>query len=175
MQLTHKEKAQQLFGIQKQAEYCEFVPMQSCVKEALALSKIEGVHAMHDATEGGFVTALNELAETSNTGFRMNRENIPIPNEAILLQKHLELSETQMLSFSSTGTILAAVAPNAKQKVTEVLQKLGLAAAFIGEFTETKERIMLQNNTQIVFPSQADDPYTALLITPLKRLIQRKH
>ncbi len=163
--LTHKEKAQQLFGRQKQFEYCEFVPMQSCVKEALALSKIEGVHAMHDTTEGGFVGALNELAETSNTGFRVNRENIPIPNEAVLLQKHLELSETQMLSFSSTGTILAAVAPNAKQKVSEVLQKLGLAATFIGEFTETKERIMLQNNTQIVFPSQADDPYTALLIS----------
>ncbi|MDR0470543.1 MAG: hypothetical protein LBH79_02300 [Nitrososphaerota archaeon] len=163
--LTHKEKAQQLFGTQKQAEYGKLVPMQSCVKEALALSKIEGVHAMHDATEGGFVTALNELAETSNTGFRVKQENITIPNEAHLLQKHLGLNEEQMLSFSSTGTILAAVAPNAKQKVTETLQKLGLTAAFIGEFTDTKERIILHNNTKTVFPSQADDPYTALLAT----------
>ena len=44
------------------------VYMQSCVKEALELAEIEGVHAMHDATEGGFVAALNELAQASKLG-----------------------------------------------------------------------------------------------------------
>ncbi|MCL2360052.1 AIR synthase-related protein [Candidatus Bathycorpusculum sp.] len=164
--LTHRETAQQLFGIQKQAEYGRLVPMQSCVREALALSEVEGVHAMHDVTEGGFVAALNELAETSKTGFRVKCENIAIPNEALVLQRHLGLSDAQMLAFSSTGTILAAVSVSAKQKVTETLQKLKLTASFIGEFTDTKERIIVQNNIERPFPSQADDPYTAMMTRP---------
>jgi hydrogenase maturation factor len=162
--LTHKEMARQLFGAQKQAEYGELVHIQSCVKEALALSEVEGVHAMHDVTEGGIVTALNELAETSKTGFRIQQENIAIPNEALLLQKHLGLSDVQMLSFSSTGTILAAVSSNAKQKVTEALHKLGLTAFFIGEFTNTKQRIIVQNNIGKAYPNQAVDPYTAIMM-----------
>ena len=54
--------AQKLFGAEKQQELASQVRLQSCVKEALALAEVEGVHAMHDATEGGFVSALNELA-----------------------------------------------------------------------------------------------------------------
>ena len=52
--------------------------MQSCVKEAMQLAEIGGVHAMHDATEGGFVAALNELAEASKVGFRVDWEKIPV-------------------------------------------------------------------------------------------------
>ena len=52
--------------------------MQSCVREALQLARTGGVHAMHDATEGGFVAALNELAEASKVGFRVDWEKIPI-------------------------------------------------------------------------------------------------
>ena len=50
--------------------------MQSCVKEALHLPKTGCVHAMHDATEGGFVAALNELAEASRVGFKVDWEKI---------------------------------------------------------------------------------------------------
>ncbi|MDR1993807.1 MAG: hypothetical protein LBQ98_10035 [Nitrososphaerota archaeon] len=162
--LTHKKTARQLFGIQKQAEYANLVPMQSCVKEALALSEVAGVHAMHDVTEGGFIAALNELAKASKTGFRVDQKKLIIPKEAYLLQNHLALSDRQLLSFSSTGTILAAVAPKAKQKVTETLQQIGLTATFIGEFTN-KRRIIIQNNTETVFPNQADDPYTTIMAT----------
>ncbi len=69
--------AQELFGADKQEELSKLVYMQSCVKEALELAEIGGVHAMHDATEGGFVAALNELAEASKVGFRVDWEKIP--------------------------------------------------------------------------------------------------
>ncbi|MDR0373159.1 MAG: hypothetical protein LBI79_06340 [Nitrososphaerota archaeon] len=163
--LIHKETARQLFGNQKQTEYAGLVPMQSCIKEALALSDVEGVHAMHDATEGGFVAALNELAESSKTGFRVEQKKIIVPKEARILQKHLNLSDEQLLAFSSTGTILAAVSPKAQQKTTETLQKLGLTASFIGRFTHAKERIIVQDKTETAFPSQAADPYTTIMTT----------
>jgi hydrogenase expression/formation protein HypE len=163
--LTHKETAWRLFGAEKAEEYSRLVSMQGCVKEALALSEVEGVHAMHDATEGGFVAALNELAGASKVGFKADWEKIVVPKEALSLQKHFRLSDEQLLAFSSTGTILAAVSPQAQQKAAETLQKLGLTASFIGEFTQTTERLLLRGKTKTAFPSAADDPYTAMMAT----------
>ena len=161
--LAHIENAQKLFGAQKQREYARLVPMQSCVKEALRLAEVEGVHAMHDATEGGFVAALNELAGASKVGFRVNWDCITIPNEALAMQRHFGLSDAQVLAFSSTGTILAAVSPNAQKKVQETLGALGLSGSFIGEFTENTERILFRGKNEAAFPAVADDPYTMML------------
>ena len=161
--LTHKETAQKLFGTEKQQELSGLVYLQSCVKEALQLAETGSVHAMHDATEGGFVAALNELAEASKVGFKVNWEKIAIPNEALTLKEHFKLSDEQVLALSSTGTILAAVPPDAKEKVEETLRQNGLSAFFIGEFTENKERVLVKDKKQEVFPEFADDPYTRLL------------
>jgi hydrogenase maturation factor len=161
--LAHKEKAQKLFGAKKQEEYAKLVCMQSCVKEALQLAKVDGVHAMHDATEGGFVAALNELAEASKVGFRVNWEKIGISDEVLALKKHFQLSDEEVLAISSTGTILAAVSPQAKDKVIETLRKNGLSACFLGEFTENKEKILVTEGNKCVFPDFAEDPYTRIL------------
>ena len=137
--------------------------MQSCVKEALQLATIEGVHAMHDATEGGFVAALNELAGASKVGFRVDWEKIPVTKEVYALKKHFKLTDDQVLAMSSTGTILAAVAPQAQEKVKTVLEKIGLSACFLGEFTANKERILIKKDKEVPFPQLADDPYTQIL------------
>jgi hydrogenase maturation factor len=162
--LEHKEVAVKLFGTEKQTEYAGLVHMQSCVREALALAKIGVVHAMHDATEGGFVTALNELAEASKLGFTVEWDKIAVPNEALSLQKHFELSDWQLLAMSSTGTILGAVAPQAKGKVASTLKQQGLTAQFIGEFTENKKRVLVRGDSEETFPSQVDDPYTSMML-----------
>jgi hydrogenase expression/formation protein HypE len=161
--LTHKETAQKLFGKEKQQELAGLVHLQSCVKEALQLAETGGVHAMHDATEGGFVAALNELSEASKVGFIVNWEKIAFPNEALALKQHFKLSDEQVLALSSTGTILAAVSPDAKKKVEETLRQNGLSAFFIGEFTRNKGRVLVKGKKQTVFPEFADDPYTRLL------------
>ena len=161
--LTHKEKAQELFGAEKQEKLSKQVYLQSCVKEALQLAEVEGVHAMHDATEGGFVAALNELAQASKVGFRVVWEKIPVPTEVYALKELFRLTDDQMLAMSSTGTILAAVAPEAQEKVNETLKKIGLSAIFIGEFTEKQERVLIKKGKETQFPQVADDPYTQIL------------
>jgi hydrogenase expression/formation protein HypE len=161
--LTHKEKAQELFGADKQEEFARLVYMQSCVKEALQLVTVEGVHAMHDATEGGFVAALNELAEASKVGFGVDWEKIPVPTEVYALKEQFKLTEDQVLAMSSTGTILAAVAPQAQEKVKTVLEKIGLSACFLGEFTANKERMLIKRDKEVQFPQLADDPYFQIL------------
>jgi hydrogenase expression/formation protein HypE len=163
--LVHQQLATKLFGANQQQEYAKMVLMQSCVKEALALARVEGVHAMHDATEGGVVLALNELAEASKLGLKIIWENIPVPTEVLALKKHFGLNDQQVLSMSSTGTILAAITPQAKQKATKTLRKLGLSASYIGEFTEDKSRTLIKNEKTLTLPNVADDPYTMILAT----------
>lgn len=161
--LTHPDVAEKLFGAEKQRELAGQVRLQSCVREALALAEVKGVHAMHDATEGGFVSALNEVAGASKVGFRVDWHKLPVQTQALALQAHFQLSDAQLLAMSSTGTILGAVAPQSKEKTTEALARQGLTAYFIGEFTENKERILVRGGVEEAYPSLADDPYTAMM------------
>jgi hydrogenase expression/formation protein HypE len=161
--LTHKKEALKLFGAKRRRELAQMVHMQSCVEEALQLAQVEGVDAMHDATEGGFVATLNELAQASKVGLKVTGECIPIPAEVLTLKAHFGLSNEQVLAMSSTGTILGAVKPNAENQVKDALQKLGLSAAFIGEFTENRKRRLIKGKKEMAFPNQPDDPYTMML------------
>jgi hydrogenase maturation factor len=157
--LTQKKLAEELFGKEQQERLSRQVRMQSCVREALQLAETRVVHAMHDATEGGFVAALNELAEASGVGFRVDREKIPMPKEVLALQNYFNLTDEQVLAMSSTGTVLAAVDPQATEKVNAALRQTGLTASFLGEFTENKERIMVKLRREMPFPDVPDDPY----------------
>jgi hydrogenase maturation factor len=161
--LMHKVLAQKLFGVEQQEKLANQVRMQSCVKEALQLAEISGVHAMHDATEGGFVAALNELAEASKVGFRVNWEKIPVCKEVLALQDYFKFNGNQVLAVSSTGAILAAVDAQAQEKVKTTLSKNGLSACFLGGFTENKERVLIKAGEEVPFPQVADDPYTLIL------------
>ena len=161
--LAHKALAERLFGVQRAQELSALITMQSCVKEALVLSGIAGVHAMRDATEGGLTAALNEMAETSGLGFRIECEKIPVLAETHILQDCFQLSEEDLLSMSSTGTILAAVAPEAKDNVQKTLRQCGLDADFLGVFTKSGARIIVKDGKTSMFPKVADDPYERIL------------
>ena len=163
--ISHKPTAQQLFGAEKQSEFATLVPLQSCVREAMALAQINGVHALHDATEGGFVAALNELAEASRIGFIVDWNKIPIPQEVGILQRHFVFDDEQLLALSSTGTILGAVDQEAVGEVALTLRSHGLTAHFIGQFTENKERKLTKNCTKGAFPTTAVDPYNEIMAT----------
>jgi hydrogenase maturation factor len=65
--------------------------------------------------------------------------------------------------MSSTGTILAAVKPEVKEKVKIKLAKRGLEACFLGEFMESKERVLIKKGKKTQFPQVADDPYNLIL------------
>ncbi|MCW4008312.1 MAG: AIR synthase-related protein [Candidatus Bathyarchaeota archaeon] len=161
--MMNKALAQKLFGAAQAAKLAGLVRMQSCVKEALQLAKIDGVHAMHDATEGGLVAALNEMATASDLGFRVVFEKIPINPETQKLQETFQLLDVQVLSMSSTGMIIAAVDSQAKEQVEKVLRENGLTAAFLGVFIKSKNRVLVKEGKATPFPQVADDPYERIL------------
>jgi hydrogenase maturation factor len=118
---------------------------------------------MHDATEGGVVAALNEIAEASDVGFIVHAENLPIPRQVRTLQRYLRLSEEQVLSMSSTGTVLVAVSPDAKSKVERTLKRNRIEAHPIAVLTNNSDRIIESNRREQAFPLKADDPYARIL------------
>ena len=163
LSLSRKAFAKRLFGTREAEQLMNLVKMESCVSEALRLAEIPGVHALHDATEGGLTNALNELAEASSLGFSIEFEELPITTEMNALQKRFGLSLEQVLSASSTGMILAAVEKQAQRTVMEALQRKGILASFIGIFTKSKERVLVWSSGSTHFPRFADDPYGKIL------------
>jgi hydrogenase expression/formation protein HypE len=161
--LAHKKLAKKLFGCQRTEELTELVYMQSCVKEALLLSGLDGVHALHDATEGGVISALNELAEASKVGFLVEWDSFLFCEQVQILRDTYQLSDEQILSMSSTGTFLVAVSPEAKKEVKKLLSQNSICARFVGEFTEDLNRVLVKNGKKTVFPAQSDDPYARIL------------
>jgi len=158
--LTHKRLARKLFGPQRTRQLAEQVRMQTCVEDALALARTGGVSAMHDATEGGLVAALNEMADASNVGFSLNFAKLPLTPETQKLAEHFRLTWRQTLSMSSTGTLLAAVSPSRKDELIKALSGRGFT--IIGLFSESEERLIRYKGKEVGFPRKADDPYTKI-------------
>jgi hydrogenase maturation factor len=161
--LTRKVAAKSIFGVEQTQRLSELVPMQSCVREALLLAETDAISAMHDATEGGLTAALNELSEASKLGFRINFDSLPICEEVQTLKKHFQLSDKQLLSMSSTGTILASVNPHAIGKVEAIMLQNRIKVNVLGIFTEGPQRILLRDGKETSFPIDADDPYSRIL------------
>lgn len=161
--LTHRSHALSCFTATETSKLQKLVKMQTCVKEALLLAENQ-VHAMHDITEGGLVEALNEMAKASDLGFILDFEKLPILQEVMKLKRHFNLSQQELLSLSSSGSILAAINPETKVRVLRELRKHGIAACLIGVFTKNKKRIIRFDDKKTAFPKVAADPYGKIMM-----------
>jgi hydrogenase expression/formation protein HypE len=161
--LTHKQQAKKLFGSEQTNYLAAQIKQQTCVREAVLLAEIGGISAMHDATEGGFVAALNEIADASNVGFSIDHAKLPMTREMQILARHFRLSWTQAMSASSTGMLVAAVSPNTRDEAVKALSKLGIVVETIGIFTRDKKRAIKYDEKKARFPAQPDDPYDRIM------------
>ena len=89
----------------------------------------DAVHAMHDPTEGGVVTALHELAEAAQVGLAIDRAAIPVYPECRIVCEALGLDP---LGLIASGALLAAVEPAAADRALVRLTRAGIDAARIG-------------------------------------------
>ncbi len=161
--LKQKALANKVLGPKSVKAAEKIVPQQSCVREALLIAGISGVRAMHDATEGGFVAALNEMADASRVGFSVEFDGLPIDKNVVSIGEYFKLTEIQMLSMSSTGTFLVALSPSAKERVEELLRRHHIEANIVGIFSESTERVLVKRGRTTLFPKIADDPYNRIL------------
>jgi len=108
----------------------------STVRDALTASSIgvrrDGVTAMHDATEGGVIAGLIELASASNLGMIVNLESIPISEESRALCDHFRIDP--MVSLSE-GSLIIASRPAKTDKILSKLTSAGIPSSVVGNMT----------------------------------------
>jgi len=102
------------------------------------------VRAMRDPTRGGLAAVLNEWAESSGLGIRVEEERIPVDERVLGLCEFLGV---EPYDLASEGKMVFAVAPEDAERALRLLRShpLGERAEIIGEVVETpKGRVVLR-------------------------------
>jgi hydrogenase maturation factor len=89
-----------------------------------------GVTSMHDATEGGVLGGLLEVATASGTGIHVDRERIPIRPEVQTVCDHVGMDPYTAIS---EGSLITTVVPERADAFVDELGGAGIDAAIVGE------------------------------------------
>jgi hydrogenase maturation factor len=106
------------------------------VKDAITAKKAGRVTAMHDATEGGVIGALYEVANASHAGMKIDESRFILPKE---VEETCRLLEIDSLEAISEGSLVATVHPDDAENVIAALAKVNIEASIIGEVVPEAE------------------------------------
>ncbi len=110
-------------------EGCGFVQRLSVVRDAMVASGIAGLHGMHDVTEGGVMTALQELAQAGEVSLTIELDAIPT---AAVTRRVCEALRIDALGLIGSGALLLAVAQESRETLLQELHAHEIPAAVIG-------------------------------------------
>jgi hydrogenase maturation factor len=106
----------------------------STVADARAARKVGlgrgGVSSMHDATEGGVLGALCEMADAASKQFEVNPGSIPVPTAVKEVCSAFRLDP---LATMGEGALLITCSPSRVLQLLETLGRSGVVATEIGE------------------------------------------
>jgi len=117
-----------------------FIKRISVVKDALTAVEVGGVHAMHDATEGGIAAGLQEIAWASNVGLIVYEKKIPIQKETETICKALEIDPLRTIS---SGALIIVAQPEKAEKILKALRGVGINAAVVGRVVDKKKGVFI--------------------------------
>ncbi|MEP7059132.1 MAG: AIR synthase family protein [Actinomycetota bacterium] len=118
-----------------------------------------GVTTMHDATEGGVLGGLLEVAIASNAGMRIELDAIPVRPEVRAVCEYVGIDP--YISISE-GTLIATVVAPRAQAYVEELEAAGIDAAVVGEVTDPASgRVLITHDGErpLLYPGL--DPFWA--------------
>ena len=130
------------------------------VDDALTAFAAGGVHAMHDATEGGVLCGLWEISHAANVSVAANLDAVPIPEDIAAVAKELRFDPWAAIS---EGTLLAAVNPAQADAVRRALLEKHIPSWIIGRFDSSlPESTLKRNGTVSALPEPGPDPFWEL-------------
>lgn len=133
------------------------------VNDAVALFGC--ARAMHDATEGGLLNGVYEIAEASGIGVRVWEKDIFIPEAVRAVCDYFGIDP---LVSISEGTLVAAVPREKKEECEARMRAAGIPAWFIGEFTESGRVFVRRDGTEQVLQPVKVDPFWAAYFRSLQ-------
>lgn len=108
---------------------------------AMVATAPQALRVMRDPTRGGLAATLNELAQQSGVGFRLDEQQLPVRPEVAAA---CELLGLDPLYVANEGKLVAVVAADAADSVLAAMRAhpLGRDAALIGEVVEDDHRFV---------------------------------
>lgn len=100
----------------------------------------QGVTSMHDATEGGVLGGLVEVAAASEVSLRIDLEAIPVRPEVRSVCDHVGIDPYVSIS---EGTLITTVRPDRAEAFVDALAAEGIESAVVGEVRAASEESVL--------------------------------
>ena len=138
------------------------------IEDALTAYETGGVTAMHDATEGGVLGGLFEVAHASGCGIRADLGKIRLSEEAAAVCGFFGMDPWASIS---EGTLVATVHPKFVRKVLAALEAKGIHADVAGEMVPPSEgrTVRRPDGTEAVLTFPAQDPFWAAFFRTLEK------
>ncbi len=108
----------------------------SIIPEAASAAK-SGVRVMHDASEGGILASLWELAESSGVGLTIDLRKIPIRQETVEV---CEFCGVNPYTLASSGCLVLTA--DRGEELVKRLDREGIPAVVIGGITDSHDRLI---------------------------------
>ncbi|MHB8118578.1 MAG: AIR synthase family protein [Methanothrix sp.] len=128
------------------------------VKDASLAMECGGVSAMHDATEGGVIGGLFEIANASDVGMEIDESLFIYPAEIKMICDAFQIDPVAAIA---EGSLLITARPESSADILSRLKAAGIEASVIGNVTsDSKIRTMKRLNGEVVplqIPKQ--DPF----------------
>ena len=126
----------------------------SIANAARALRVVDGVHALHDVTEGGIATAALELTAAAGCSVELRAEAIVWLPETLAVCADRGLDPLGLLG---SGTLLAAVSPAAADAALAALAAAAVPAAVIGAVRPPSPATLIIDGRAVPLPVFARD------------------
>ncbi len=130
----------------------------SVLKDAQLAINAGQVHAMHDPTEGGLLTALWELAQASGHCLRVELDSVYIPP---ISQRICKIMDLNPLAAIASGALLLAVSADDSHQICETLKRELISCTIIGEVLEDSQNPQVWHTVagqqELVFYPQRDE------------------
>ncbi len=134
-----------------------FSRLLSIVRDAAVASKVAGVTAMHDPTEGGILNGLWELAVASRVGVEVLGDKIRVARETSIISKALGLDPLKLLS---SGSLLITCRSDRTPNLISSLGRAGVAAVEIGRLTKNARTLLRNGRHEALTPISRDELYS---------------
>jgi len=134
----------------------------SVVEEAGIAAGFEGVTGMHDVTEGGVATALEEISTAGGRRIAVDPEAIPVLKETRVICGALGLDP---LGLIASGSLLITCSPHTSDSLASRLREAGIDATSIGEVLGPGEGVETKSEGR---------PWVSFAVDEITRLFTRR-
>ncbi len=140
------------------------------VEDALTAFRAGGVHAMHDATEGGVFGGILEMASAAHTPACVNTDAVAVSADIVECAKALGFDPWCAIS---EGTLLASVAPESVSRIREAWNRVGIESCELGRFDANLPcSTVCRNGTTADLVEPDVDPFWDLFFAGLRQAAQ---